>query len=225
MNSISRLKAAAKETATAAPVKKKAPGRPAGKPAAPRKPLPKFKAPADFRPAFYQVLIGFGKDGLIDPRSVKVIRIQGKIDNPDAKRSDLAEFDQTTILGVVARLSAVLFMPSLEKRLELFPAGSKFRITIRVSKRAADGSLGVSVKMIHRLSSENKWRLIQDKADPAYRRIRRVARIMPSGFIAAQLPPKGVRKKKEAEDDAPVSSRTRQAANDEDAPRRIRRAA
>ena len=212
---ISRLKSTSANSKKLAAARKAAPAR---------KPLPKFKAPADFKPAFYEVYLGVGRDGMIDPRSFKMIRVQGKIDNPEAKRSDLSEFDSTTMLGVIARLSSIMYITNLEKRLECFPAGSKYRLTIRVSKRAADNSLACTVRLLHRQNTEGRWRLVKDKTDITYRRLRRVARIMPSAFVAAQLPPKGVRRKKEVEDDSPVVvSRRGVAANDE-APRRKRAA-
>jgi hypothetical protein len=203
--------------AAAIPKKKGFPARKPGTPVvkrAPSKPLPKFKAPADYKPAFYEVVVGIGKDGLIDPRQYRVTRIAGKLDNPAAKRNDMSEFDTTTMFGIISRLSSIMFITNLEKRLECFPAGARFRITVRVSKRAADGSLAATVKLLHRITKEGKWRLMDDKTDPTYRRIRRVARILPSAFVDAQLPPKAIRGAKK-EEDAPVVTRKRTAANDE----------
>lgn len=213
----SLIKKATPAAAADAPKKKGFPARKPGSPVVkrtPAKPLPKFKAPADYKPAFYEIVVGIGRDGMIDPRQYKVTRIAGKLDNPDAKRSELAEFDTTTMFGIIARLSSIMFITNLEKRLECFPAGARFRITVRVSKRAADGSLAATVKLIHRITKEGKWRLISDKADLTYRRIRRVARILPSAFVDAQLPPKAIRGAKKQED-APVVTRKRAAANDE----------
>jgi hypothetical protein len=147
MSVVSKLKKAA-PAAEAKPAAKRVIPRRAPGTAPARKPLPKFKAPADFKPAFYEIYLGIGRDGLIDPRSFKMIRIQGKIDNPEAKRSDLSEFDSATMLGVIARLSSIMFITNLEKRLECFPAGSKYRLTIRVSKRAADGTLAGTVRKV-----------------------------------------------------------------------------
>lgn len=224
MSVVSKLKKTVAPAAEAKPAAKRVIPRRAPGTAPARKPLPKFKAPADFKPAFYEIYLGIGRDGMIDPRSFKMIRIQGKIDNPEAKRSDVSEFDSTTMLGVIARLSSIMFITNLEKRLQCFPAGSKYRLTIRVSKRAADGTLGCTVRLVHRMNAEGKWRLVKDKTDITYRRLRRSARVLPSAFVAAQLPPKGVRRKKEQEEEV-VVARKLGAANDEEAPRKIRRVA
>lgn len=172
----------------------------AAKAPAERVPFPRFQAPADFKPAFYTIEFGVGADGIVDPTTWKATRIQGKLDNSKAKINQLEDFDQVTSLGLIARISAALFQPNLQKRLDITPEGTLFRVFLRASKRSADNTLSVSVKMIQRSGKNGKFRPLEDKTDPTVRRIRRIARLAPSAFVDAQQPPRARRGKKEDEE-------------------------
>lgn len=157
----------------------------AKKPAAKAK-LPTFKAPADFKPAFIEYGFTIGKDGLIDTRTVECQRVKGRWDNADAPRYDMRSYDINTVMGITARLSSVTFAPNILRRLA---AGSKFKLVIRVAKRAADGSLAAGIKVGQFLNEKGKMAWFEDKADPDWRRLRRANRQLPSAFVDIQLPP------------------------------------
>ena len=50
------------------------------------------------------------------------------------------------------------------------------------------------------VNDAGKWKWYTDKADPIYRKLRRAAKVLPSAFVAVQLPPSGRRTKKSDED-------------------------
>lgn len=157
-----------------------------------RAPIPRTEAPEGFKAAMYVFTFACGADGMVDPTTWSVTRIQGKIDNPKAKRNDLAEFDLCSSLGLISRLSAVLFQTNMEKRLQITPEGREYTVTCRLGRRAADNTLIFSIKTIQ-YRRKNKLVLIEDKTDPTYRRIRRMARLATSGFVAVALPPRAKR--------------------------------
>jgi hypothetical protein len=172
----------AKKTGTAA---KKAPSK---KP----KPLV-FKAPVDFKPFFLEVAVQTGTDGLFSPVGFSATRIRGNWDNPEAKRYDLATYDVPTLAAIGMRLSSVTFAPNILKRL---PINTKFKLILRVSKKAATGGLMASVKFLAMSNEAGKMKWIKDVKDPTRRRIRRANRVLASAFLAVQLPPSARKVKK-----------------------------
>lgn len=161
-----------------------------------------FKAPADFKPAFFEVEFDTLRDGLIRGGSIQVNRVKGKWDNPDAKRFDLATYDVATLCGIAARLGAAAMAPNILKRL---PPKTKFGVILRVAKRAADGSLTAGVKGIKRLGvgkgDKPKWFWINNQSEGAdlinFRKLRKMTRTLPGAFVEVQLPPTVRRGKKE----------------------------
>lgn len=148
----------------AAPVKKGFPARKTtGQPARPaRKPLPTFKAPADFKPHFLLLQVKTEADGLIASQ-VKAVRYQGKFDREadDKKKSDMSGYDMPTVVGIAARLGGVTYKATNDKKFPAdpkkraafkgaarLPAKTTFQILLRVGKKAADGSLTTGVKQI-----------------------------------------------------------------------------
>ena len=161
-----------------------------------------FKAPADFKPAFFEVEFATMRDGLVNGASVKINRVKGNWTNAEAKRYDLSTYDQATLNGVVARLGAI-YAPNILKRL---PLKTKFGLVLRVNKRAADGNLSVLFKGIKQSIESKKtpgkfvWKWFEDKSDVTYRKIRKISRILPSAFVNVQLPPSGRQPKKTDEE-------------------------
>lgn len=195
-------KPAAKKTTaakTASAAKKTPPARKTT--AARKRPAPiLFKAPADFKPAFFEIAFESLRDGLIRGGSIKVVRVRGRWDNADAKRYDLADYDQATLLGVASRLGGMAMAPNVTKRL---PPKSKYGIIVRVNRRSADGALVTPLKGIKQLvvsGEKAKWKWMTDKTDVTYRKIRKLARALPGAFVEVQLPPSGRRSKKDAEE-------------------------
>lgn len=154
-----------------------------------------FKAPADFKPAFFEVIFESLRDGLVRGGSIRIDRVRGRWDNPDSKRFDLATYDVATLLGVATRLGGMAMAPNVLRRL---PPKSKFGVVLRVNRRSADGSLAVIVKGIKQLvvsGEKAKWKWLTDKTDTTYRKIRKMARSLPGAFVEVQLPPSGRQKK------------------------------
>lgn len=202
------------------PARKGFPAKKEGGPArtAPkRKPLPTYKAPADFKPHFLLISVLTEKDGLL-ASSIKAIRYQGRFDREveDKKKFDMSNYDPVTLIGIQARLAAVTYktnaekkfpeMPSARKDLKgahRLPASAGFQILVRVGKKAADQSLTTSVKQIwQQLKSPKTGRVglkELEKTDPAYRAIRKVSRLMPAAFKNVLMPPKRGRKQVEEE--------------------------
>lgn len=193
------------------PAKKTAKGKPA------KKAIPIFKAPADFKPHFLLVQVATEKDGLLGIQA-KATRYQGKFDREaaDKKKFDLGSYDQRTLMGIQARLSAVTFKPTNDRKYDVnpknrvnvkgshrLPASTIFQILMRAGKKSADQSLTASVK--------NIWQIVQnektgrqglkelEKTDPVYRMIRRASRFLPAAFKEVQMPPKRTRGKVEEE--------------------------
>lgn len=172
-----------------------------------KKPLPTYKAPADFKPHFLLVQVTTEKDGLIGG-NVKATRYQGRFDReaPEKKKVDLSTYDPATLLGITARLSAVTFKANAEKKFSedpkarmttkgsmRLPASTTFQILIRVGKKSADNTLTAGVKGIWQgvVNKKGQKKLAElDKKDPAYRAFRKSSRILPAAFKAVQIPPK-----------------------------------
>jgi len=191
--------AAEKTTPAKAAPKKTFPAKKTGtaaKPAVARAPRPTWEAPADMKTGSYDFLFTTDDHGLIDMRTAQGVRIKGKWDNPDAPRYDLREFDINTLMAFYARISAVVFAPNPIRRL---PANTTFRLVIRAVVRRADGTLAARIiGASHKSGKKTVW--FEDKADPTYRKLRKVARILPSVFVDAQLFPSGRRSKKNQEE-------------------------
>jgi hypothetical protein len=160
-----------------------------------RKPLPIFKAPADFKPFFLEVLVKTEKDGLLS-NAIKATRYIGRYDPeaPDKKKFDLASYDLPTLQGVLSRLSMTTWATNVAKRL---PANTTFKIILRVNRRSKDQSLSVLFKAISMAVKNEKTGRIQakalDKKDPKYRMFRKASRILPAAFKGCLMPPKRVR--------------------------------
>lgn len=181
-------KTVAKKTTAAA----KKPAAPKPKPltADQKKKLVMFKAPSDFRSAYYEVKFMTQHDGMISPK-IKVERIKGSWDNPDAKRFDLATYDVETLVGLTSRLQASFYSSNFHRRL---PPKAKLGIFVRAASSKATGALTVSIKAAYQVVEVNgkakrKW--FEDKADPVYKKIRRSARLLRGAFVNNQLPPAG----------------------------------
>ena len=84
----------------------------------------------------------------------------------------------------------MIYQTNIDKRLALMPAGREYVVTCRAAKRSADNTISFLVKMLQYRNKKGKLVPIEDKADPAYRRIRRIARLGASAFVAATLPPR-----------------------------------
>jgi len=117
-------------------------GRPAGKrTATKRKPIPTYKAPADFKAHSLLVQFRTEKDGLIGA-DIKATRYQGRFDfdADDKKKSDLASYDPQTLAGLAARLGAVTFKPNAERRMSVSPAD---RSNAGQTKSKVDGEVKI----------------------------------------------------------------------------------
>jgi hypothetical protein len=190
------------------PAKKAFPARKPGAKAPARKPLPTFKAPADFKPHFLLAQFVTDKDGLIGS-TFKATRYTGRFDREvdDKKKFDLGAYDSKTLLGMATRFAAVTYRANAEKKFPVspkeraalkgahrLPAATQFQVLLRIGKKAADQSLTAGVKTI--------WQVVQnaktgrqglaelEKTDPAYRAIRKASRILPAAFKEVQMPPK-----------------------------------
>lgn len=168
-----------------------------------------FKAPEDFKPAFYEIGFDTMKDGLINGGSIHSNRVKGAWDNEDAKRFNLQEYDLPTLLAISNRLGCVSFAPNIAKRL---PPKMRFFMVIRAGKRGADGTLVTTLKGVRYLGENKagkpKWFWLSNESEgenlKTYRKIRRLKTILASAFVEAQLPPSGrktKKKKKDEEDD------------------------
>ncbi len=230
-------KAPAKKTRTAAPVKKartgaapakKAPvarkGFPARKPgtvARKRKPLPQFKAPADFKPHFLLVTVKTEADGLFGAQ-LDAVRYQGRFDRAadERKKATMSEYDSATLIALAARLGGVTYKATNDKKYDAnpkaregvkgahrLPAKTTFQILMRVGRRTADNTLTVTVKQIWQgvvivKAGAKKAKLVELlKTDPAYRMIRKSSRFLPAAFANVQMPPKPTRRRRGEEED------------------------
>lgn len=184
-----------------------------------RSPIPVFKAPEDFKPHFLEIFVRTEKDGLLGS-SIKATRYQGRYD-PDAedkKKADLGSYDTPTLIGIQARLAAVIYKATNDKKYSVspkdradekgamrMPASTVFRILIRVNRKAADGTLSVLFKQMWQQGKNAKGRVIYKellKADPAWRGFRKATRLLPAAFRAVQSPPKRTRGGAKRADDA-----------------------
>jgi hypothetical protein len=182
-----------------------------------RSSLPAFEVPADFTPHFLEVVVRTEKDGLF-ATGIKATRFKGRYDPnaEDKKKFDLGAYDTTTLMGIMARLSAVTFKPTNdnkypkdpEKRNALkgsfrLPASTSFKIVMRIGKKSADSSLTVSIKQIKQGIKKNgvMKAVTLANTDPVFRLIRRATRFLPAAFANVQQPPARRRAKKTEESD------------------------
>lgn len=209
----------------AAPPKKPNPfaRKPGSPPKAPRKPIPTFQAPADFKPHFLLIQAKTEADGLFGSQVVAT-RYQGKFawDADDKKKADMAGspakpgYDPITVVGIMARIASKTFKATNDKKFSKIPSkrdgvkgahrlppNTAFYILMRVGRRVADNVLTAGVRTIWQpVKSEKTGRIIKkelEKTDPAYRMIRGANRILPAAFVNVQIPPK--RSRKRAADD------------------------
>lgn len=210
-----RLAAARKAKAAGVPAKK---GAAAKRPA--RKPLPTWAAPADFKPHFVEVTVKTEKDGLLG-NAIKAVRVNGRYDLDDPgniderKKFDMSAYDKTTLIGIQARLAAVTFKATNDKKFPVepkgrtevkgamrLPANTTFRLVLRVNRKK-EGHLAVLIKQILQ-AVKNKAGNVKavplDKKDPVYRSLRKSLRFLPAAFKDVQMPP-ARRRGKKAEDD------------------------
>jgi len=182
-----------------------------------KKPLPQFKAPADFKPHFVEVLFRTEADGLLG-NAIKCTRYIGRYDPnaEDKKKRDMANYDWKTMIGIQARFAGVTFKPTNDKKYPVnvkeraglkgsmrLPASTTFKVLLRANRRKADQTLSVIVKGVWQLGKNDSGRVITKelvKEDPVYRMIRRVARLMPAAFKDVQAPP--LLRRRKADDEA-----------------------
>lgn len=208
MTKVEKMQAARK--AAAAGGAKKAPAR---------KPLPQFKAPADFASHFLEVRVRTEADGLLGT-AISCIRYKGRYDPnaEDKKKADMAAYDMVTMIGVQARFGGLTFKPTNDKKYPVLPkarvdlkgshrlpANTAFKILLRVNRRKTDQTLSVLVKQIWQgVKNEKTGRVTGvelDKADPVARMFKRAARYLPAAFKNVQAPPARRRKSATATDE------------------------
>lgn len=182
-----------------------------------RSALPIYEAPADFTPHFLEVVVRTEKDGLF-ATGIRATRFKGRYDPnaEDKKKFDMAAYDQTTIMGIMARLSAVTFKPTNEnkypkspkERIGLkgsfrLPASTSFKLIMRVGRRSADQALMVGIKQIKQGIKKNgvMTAITLQNDDPVYRLLRRATRFLPAAFANVQQPPAKRRTKKTTDSD------------------------
>lgn len=186
---------AAKKTTSGTPAKKVA----AKKTASP--PKITFKAPADMKSCFIELMFKTQADGLIGP-SFKANRVRGNWTNPNAKRFDMMTYDAPTVAGMLSRISARTFATNATRRL---PANTAFKLVLRAAVRSADGTLAAGVKSIARLatmkSGKKTWKELTDTTDYTRRKLRSCGRFLPGAFVNMQLPPSGRQSKADADEE------------------------
>jgi hypothetical protein len=206
------VKGASAPPAKKAPVKKGAVKKGAVKKGAVKKGAAKksaavlFKAPEDFKPAFFEVKFETLADGLINGGSIEVNRVKGKWDNPDAPRFNLAEYDQPTLIGIATRLGAMSHAPAIPKR--LLPK-TRFKTILRVNKRAATGALAILPKGTAYLgigkAGKPTWFWVNTKSEGVglqiCRRFRKMSKFLAGAFIQVQLPPSKRKSRKGASEE------------------------
>lgn len=184
-----------------------------------KKALPTWQAPADFKPHFLLVQFKTEKDGLI-ATNVKATRYQGRFDREaeDKKKFNLGSYDPVTLMGIAARLAAVTYKASNEKKMPILPkervalkgsnrlpANTTFQVLMRIGRKKEGNILTGGIKEIWQaVTSEKSGRaklVSLDKKDPAYRQIRKVRAFLPAAFVAVQMPPKR-RNKRSSDDDS-----------------------
>lgn len=194
--------------------------KPGAAPARKKKPLPTYKAPADFKPHFLLIQVTTEADGLIGSK-VKATRYVGRFDRDveDKKKFDLASYDATTLVGIAARLGGVTYKATNDKKFPAspteragfkgaarLPAKTTFQILVRVGRKAADNSLTAGVKQVWQAVTSAKTGRTGlkelEKTDVCYRAIRKASRFLPAAFVEVQMPPKRTRGwKAESEND------------------------
>lgn len=197
------------------PAKKGFPARkPGSAPARKRKPLPIYKAPADFKPHFLLIQVQTEKDGLLGS-NIGGIRYIGRFDRnaDDKKKFNLKSYDIQTLIGIQARFSAVTYKANADKKMPAsikergglkgamrLPANTLFQILLRVGKKTADQSLTSRVVSVFQAvdnpKTGRKGLKELEKTDMAYRAFRKASRILPAAFKEVQMPPKRTRGKK-----------------------------
>jgi hypothetical protein len=168
------------------PVKKGFPAKKTGaaarkRPA--RKPIPTFKAPAEFKPFFMRVTMLTAKDGIIT--DVKATRIKGSPTNENAKTLDLSVYDPDTERRMATRFAGPTFIRNDSKRL---PGNAKFDMLMRVGARKADDSLMVALREA-RMKVGKDGKAIDIKKDKKtgkptveWRTLRKALKFMPAAF-------------------------------------------
>jgi hypothetical protein len=184
-------------------------------------PIPLFKAPADFSPHFLEVMVRTEADGLLATQ-IEGTRYIGRY-NPDAedkKKRDLSSYDWRTLMGVQARLSALTYKPTNDKKFPAsykeraaglkgsmrLPANVSFKILLRANKRKADDTLAIRVVNVWqevKLKDSGRVKSVElTKLDPVARTFRRAGRFLPAAFTNVQAPPALRRSRKtDVEDD------------------------
>ncbi len=178
------------------PAKKAGSAQKAG--AAPARVKPKWMAPADFKPAFFNFTFQTDSQALIIPESMQGLRYRGRWDNEEAKTFDLRDYDVSSLMGVASRLSAAIWAPNVLRRIT---PDASWRVVLRVTRRSVDGSLAARIIGVAIKKEGKKARWIEDKTDTDLRKIRRAARWLPAAFTDVQLPPSTRRTKKEEADE------------------------
>lgn len=167
----------------------------AGKTTARKPSYPTWVAPSDFKSHVLEVLVKTDKDGLLAP-AIKCVRYRGQFDPhcDPRKKWVVNDYDPTTCLGVLSRLSMVTFVTNQAKRL---PANTMFRIVLRIGMSKTKGNILTctfkEVARIAKLKSGKKKAVAYDKKDPIYRKFRRANRILPAAFATCLMPPKKTR--------------------------------
>ncbi len=173
-----------------------------------RKPLPTYKAPADFKPHFILFQFKTERDGLIATQ-FKATRYQGRFDRnaDDKKKFDMAAYDAATVAGIVARLAGVTYKATNDKKMPVtpkeriglkgsnrLPASTVFQVLIRAGRKVADQTLTARISQVFQSIKNAKTGRPSakelEKTDPAYRLIRKASRLLPAAFVQSQLPPK-----------------------------------
>jgi hypothetical protein len=172
-----------------------------------RAPLPQFAAPADFKPHFVEITVRTEADGLLGT-DIRCVRYQGRYDvnAEDKKKSDMSAYDMKTMIGIQARLSALTFKPTNDRKYSVIPAkrigvkgsnrlpaGAVFVVVVRVNKRSKDGTLATPIKFVQQKIKNKETGRVKTvdlaKDDPVARVLKRVARYLPAAFKNVQQPP------------------------------------
>jgi hypothetical protein len=212
-----------KKAAAEAPIKPKKKGFPIAKgdgtkKKKKKKPIPTFTAPADFKPHFLLLQFKTEKDSLI-ATNVKATRYQGRFDRDadDKKKFNLGAYDMVTLMALAARVSAVTYKASNDKKMPVdpsereglkgsnrLPPSTTFQVLLRVGRKKEGNVLTGGVKQIWQAVESKKTGRLKleelEKTDPAYRLIRKVRAFLPAAFTQVQMPPKRSRKKASDED-------------------------
>lgn len=178
-----------------------------------KKPIPTFTAPADFKPHFLLLQFKTEKDSLI-ATNVKATRYQGRFDREadDKKKFNLGAYDPTTLMALAARVAAVTYKASNDKKMPVepkereglkgsnrLPPSTTFQVLLRIGRKKEGNVLTGGVKGIWQAVENKKTGRLKlqelEKTDPAYRLIRKVRAFLPAAFTQVQMPPKRSRKK------------------------------